>query len=129
MFGKTKSVDNNKIRKRGALYCSFLQIPLFRGVRSAIYEEIERDWFHGTDGFGDLQELPQSIQPKCRKVHDANELGIYLSKELQCRRKGISLMSLGSLTFTTTLLLQQPDLKVDGIWIMGGNDLSELKSW
>nr|XP_022903549.1 inosine-uridine preferring nucleoside hydrolase-like [Onthophagus taurus] len=120
----TQTCENTK-KIMDANHITENDIPLFSGVATGVVNETPIDLWFGEDGFGDIKP---PIESKPRSVLPGYNLASYLKKNKNYDE--ISYLSLGSLTFLMTFLLQQPEVNFKDIWIMGGNNLgSNHQEW
>lgn len=121
VFGNT-DVDNvakNAIRVLDSL--DRTDIPIYKGCSNPILPtHSERTYyFHGRDGFGDVEHSYEVDMNRLAKTHAVNAMYELASKY----PKKVSFILLGPLTNFATCMNMYDDFldKVKDVWIMGGN--------
>jgi purine nucleosidase len=104
---------------RNALYVTELcgsDVPVYRGAeRPLVREPVHAEWFHGSDGFGDMNYPPPTRQP-------APGHAVTAIIETIRANPGIVVVTLGPLTNMALAVMQAPDIveNVSRCVVMGG---------
>ncbi|XP_055845448.1 nucleoside hydrolase-like isoform X2 [Episyrphus balteatus] len=97
------------------------RIPIYRGCSNAILkpQHVREHFFHGKDGFGDVEHSYEVDMNRIEKTHAVNAMYELASKY----PKKVSFILLGPLTNFATCMNMYDDFldKVKDVWIMGGN--------